>query len=178
MTPERDLTDEERRAVRSLMCVMHSCDNRRCLNLLHLSIGTNADNVADKVAKGRQQRGETAATAKLAQADVDAIRRMVADGATQHSATVAYGVASTTVSRIVHGRTWAESFTHPGGKLGRPRPRMLTIAGVSRPLREWAADHGLKVETLELRVKRWPEDLWLIPTRTDGRRPAPSEAAR
>jgi HNH endonuclease len=39
--------------------VMHSCDNPPCCNLAHLSLGTNTQNHADKVAKGRQARGDT-----------------------------------------------------------------------------------------------------------------------
>lgn len=36
------------------MHVLHKCDVRCCINPDHLFLGTNADNVADKVAKGRQ----------------------------------------------------------------------------------------------------------------------------
>jgi hypothetical protein len=39
-----------------VMHVLHSCDNRRCTNPGHLFLGTNIDNIADKVSKGRQYR--------------------------------------------------------------------------------------------------------------------------
>jgi hypothetical protein len=35
------------------MHVLHRCDRPRCCNPAHLFIGTNADNVADMMAKGR-----------------------------------------------------------------------------------------------------------------------------
>lgn len=36
--------------------VMHSCDNRACINVEHLSLGTQLNNIADMVSKGRQSR--------------------------------------------------------------------------------------------------------------------------
>lgn len=40
------------------LLVCHTCDNPFCCNPLHLFLGTNADNAADRDGKGRQAKGE------------------------------------------------------------------------------------------------------------------------
>lgn len=40
------------------MCVCHRCDVRNCVRPDHLFLGTNEDNVADRVAKGRTAKGD------------------------------------------------------------------------------------------------------------------------
>jgi hypothetical protein len=41
------------------MCVLHKCDNPSCCNPLHLFLGTAAENMADRDAKGRQAKGDS-----------------------------------------------------------------------------------------------------------------------
>jgi len=83
--------------------VLHSCDNPGCISHEHLFLGTNADNAADMVFKGR-------AYTKLTEAQVLAIR---ADSRTQTVIAAAYGVDRSNVSLIKNGRTWAHIKQRP-----------------------------------------------------------------
>lgn len=53
----------------------HSCDNRKCVNPEHLFLATQAENIADMVAKNRQAKGGRVHGSKLTAEDVRAIRR-------------------------------------------------------------------------------------------------------
>jgi hypothetical protein len=48
------------------MIVMHECDTPLCVNPHHLRLGTQQENEADKLAKGRQARGAALAEAQAA----------------------------------------------------------------------------------------------------------------
>jgi len=85
------------------LVVRHSCDNPRCVNPAHLSVGTCAENTGDAVAKNRHYHGERFHTAKLTEADVIAIR---AAKATITELAKAYGVDKTNISCIRRGKTW------------------------------------------------------------------------
>lgn len=60
--------------------VLHRCDKPPCCNPAHLFGGTQRDNRADCVAKGRQARGETNGAAKLTDAQVAEIQRRYVPG--------------------------------------------------------------------------------------------------
>ena len=86
--------------------VLHTCDNPSCVNPSHLFLGTNADNVADKVAKGRQarSRGENHPMARLTIDEVKAIRQ---DRRVGHVIAKEYGVSGDHVNRIRRGARWS-----------------------------------------------------------------------
>jgi DNA-binding transcriptional regulator YiaG len=89
---------------------LHSCDNRRCCNPEHMSLGTNAANVADKIAKGRQYRpphGSASPHAKLSDEQVRAIRRELAAGDIQRVIAARYGVSRSLIREIKLGAAWA-----------------------------------------------------------------------
>jgi hypothetical protein len=88
--------------------VLHRCDNRPCVNPDHLFLGTQADNMKDCVAKGRQARtrGETSPRAKLTNEAVRHIRHLVQCGESMARIARAYGVDPSAVSRAVSGKRW------------------------------------------------------------------------
>lgn len=87
---------------------LHHCDNPPCCNPTHLFAGTDADNMADKMAKGRHRYpvGEEASWAKLSAADVIDIRRRLTALETQQSIADLFGVARDTIGRIKRGQNW------------------------------------------------------------------------
>jgi len=92
-----------RGAIPAGMFVCHRCDNRLCVEISHLWLGSCADNAADMVNKGRQCRGVRSPHAKLTEAHVRAIH---ADDRFQLVIAADYGVTTGQVNSIKVGRTW------------------------------------------------------------------------
>lgn len=86
--------------------VLHRCDNPPCCNPKHLFLGTDADNVADKVSKKRHAYGERAHAAKLKEADVVKIRELRKEGLYFTEIAAMYSVGATTINNIVNRVTW------------------------------------------------------------------------
>ena len=85
--------------------VMHSCDNRACVNPEHLSIGTHKKNSEDMVAKGRQCRGVKHHTAKLTEEQVKQVISLCGFF-TSRAVAHMFGVSKNTVWSIWNKRTW------------------------------------------------------------------------
>jgi len=88
--------------------VLHRCDNPPCVRPDHLFLGSQADNMADMVVKGRALRGERNPNAKLTWEAVRAIRAQHAAGVSKHSLSRQFGVDRTVITSIVDGLTWKE----------------------------------------------------------------------
>jgi len=113
--------------------VCHTCDNPPCCRPVHLFAGTDADNHADMMAKGRhpqigdnhwtkhapervvatiarahefQVRGEDIANSKLTAAQVLEIRSLHAAGASLRGLGRLYGVHWHSIDNIVRRKTW------------------------------------------------------------------------
>jgi hypothetical protein len=87
------------------MVACHRCDNPPCMNPAHLFFGTIADNNADKVAKGRHEKGATHHEVRVPYSVVVDARRRVASGERQRDVARSIGVAETTVGAWVSGRS-------------------------------------------------------------------------
>lgn len=105
--------------------VCHRCDNPACCHAecavpgcehlkdssgcrSHFFLGMDADNVADRTAKGRTSRGEHRPQAKLTEAVVCIIRqRYAAGGVTSTALAQEFRVSKTVIGKALRRETWA-----------------------------------------------------------------------
>jgi hypothetical protein len=100
--------------------VLHRCDNPHCVNPSHLFLGTQADNMADMVSKGRKNpargdahgmrtqpdrvpRGERSGMCRHSDEVIGEVRRLRASGLLQREIAGMTGVSQPHVSKILRG---------------------------------------------------------------------------
>ena len=88
--------------------VLHHCDNRRCVRIEHLYLGTHLDNARDREqrGRGRPRTGEAHPSAKLTAESVAQIRARYAAGEPASSLAREFSINYRTVHQIVRGATW------------------------------------------------------------------------
>lgn len=98
------------------LCILHRCDNPRCVNPDHLFLGTQRDNIRDMDQKDRRNVerriwGEKHHSAKLTDRQVIQIRNLSKQsGFNQHHAARQFGVSQSVISMIVnHKRRKSEA---------------------------------------------------------------------
>lgn len=79
--------------------VMHLCDNPLCVNVDHLRIGTNTDNLQDMARKGRHKT-------KLCPRKVTFIRDMTKQGFSRAFLGELLDMTPENVGHVVLGKTW------------------------------------------------------------------------
>ncbi len=107
------------------LVVMHACDNLPCCNPAHLELKERYKNNEDKVAKGRQARGESVGSAKLNPVKVKGIQALHQPGSRDRTALAKeFGVSRGTVARVIRGEGrrcayWVAAPLARGHRLGR-----------------------------------------------------------
>ena len=84
-------------------CVCHTCDNPSCINVSHLFLGSQAENMADMKAKGRRKNiglGEKNGRAKLNLCKITEMREKRMAGKTLKEIASEYQVGTSTVCRV------------------------------------------------------------------------------
>jgi len=88
------------------LVVRHKCDTPACVNPAHLELGTHADNVRDKMERGRHRcgmlKGEAHGRARLTDTDIQSIRELYASGGyTMRTLGPKFGVTYQMISLVI-----------------------------------------------------------------------------
>jgi hypothetical protein len=89
--------------------VRHSCGKGHlgCLHPSHLSWGTHAENMADRIDHGTSNPGELSPRTKLEEHEVLLVLALCSGGQSKRSLASEFGVQRKTIANIVNGRSWS-----------------------------------------------------------------------
>lgn len=91
------------------LLVCHRCDNPPCVNPRRLFLGTHADNIRDKVRKGRaNQERENNNHSRVTRKTAAEIRRLKAERVPQRQIAQRFDISESLVSLIVNNKAWVD----------------------------------------------------------------------
>jgi DNA invertase Pin-like site-specific DNA recombinase len=93
------------------MIVMHTCDNRHCVNPAHLKYGTASENMIDMYEKGRANHkptaGENNGAAKLTEENVRQARKLREEtGMSYEKLARMFGITRSVMYDAINRKTW------------------------------------------------------------------------
>lgn len=88
--------------------VLHTCDNKLCVNPEHLFVGTHQDNMFDMSEKGRSTIGERYPNSKLTEESVRSIRQRYDTQYISYSElSKMYNISKAQIGCIIRGENWS-----------------------------------------------------------------------
>jgi len=118
--------------------VLHTCDNKLCVNPAHLYVGDAKQNAADPVAPNLHQHGRDHGMAKFSEEALVDVRRLSAAGVPERTIAKMTGVSASQVHRI----KLAGGISAPEE---RQRPRKMDM-GQAKEIRRLAASGARTVD--------------------------------
>lgn len=88
------------------MMVLHSCDNRRCVNPRHLRVGTHAENMDDRQVRLRTPTGAKLPQTKLDEHKVREIRQLSRDGFSHAKIAARFDVSRRAIQAVLSRQSW------------------------------------------------------------------------
>ena len=99
----RWIWEQENGPIPEGLFVLHKCDNRDCINLNHLYVGTHQDNMLDRRIRNRTPKGEQNGRSKLTRLQVSEIK---SSGEKLRILSKKFEVSFQQISKIRNGKAW------------------------------------------------------------------------
>ena len=149
----------------------HACDNKPCVNVEHLSFGTQASNLHEcydrqRRSPGTWQKGEQRPGAVLTAGDVREMRRQSRAGASLSEVAAMAGVSYSSARMAVRGETWQHLTDEPPvagrrNKVGNARAYRLARAEEARRVRS-LADQGYSLAEIATQLDVTRHTAWRL----------------